>query len=132
MKKIDIETIYPQEEKDREGEKLKKLCDIYEGQKNLHADGIALINQFVTSRRVVKISPVKQKERLTMSYTKSPEQQRFLRQIERQAWKYAQSQFMSKVIRAKADLSLLADDMNDADQFIFGSKGEILFSESDE
>ena len=28
MKKIDIETIYPQAEKDREGEKLKMLCDI--------------------------------------------------------------------------------------------------------
>lgn len=28
MKKIDIETIYPQAEKDREGEKLKLLCDI--------------------------------------------------------------------------------------------------------
>ena len=30
MKKIDIETIYPQHEKDREGEKLKRLCDMQE------------------------------------------------------------------------------------------------------
>lgn len=31
MRRIDIETIYSQAEKDREGEKLKKLCDVHEG-----------------------------------------------------------------------------------------------------
>lgn len=31
IKKIDIESIYPQHEKDKEGEKLKKLCDMHEG-----------------------------------------------------------------------------------------------------
>ena len=30
MQRIDIETIYPQHEKDREGEKLKRLCDMQE------------------------------------------------------------------------------------------------------
>ena len=30
MKKINIEDIYPQAEKDREGEKLKQLCDMHE------------------------------------------------------------------------------------------------------
>lgn len=31
MKRVDIEQIYPQSEKDKEGEKLKRLCDMHEG-----------------------------------------------------------------------------------------------------
>ena len=55
MKKIDIETIYPQEEKDREGEKLKLLCDIAADQKNIYADGNDLINKFVKPRRKLNV-----------------------------------------------------------------------------
>ena len=55
MKKIDIETIYPQEEKDREGEKLKLLCDIAADQKNIYADGEMLINKFVKPRRKLNV-----------------------------------------------------------------------------
>ena len=55
MRKINIEDIYPQAEKDREGEKLKKLCDMHETQKNVTADGRALIDRFVKPRKLVKI-----------------------------------------------------------------------------
>ena len=34
MQKIDLETIYPQAEKDLEGERLKHLCEIQAGQKS--------------------------------------------------------------------------------------------------
>ena len=52
MKKVDLEAIYPQAEKDREGEKLRRLCDdIHAGQRARHADGLALIRQFVSPRR---------------------------------------------------------------------------------
>lgn len=50
MKKVDIETIYPQHEKDREGEKLKRLCAQQETQKSVHADGNMLIKNFVKTR----------------------------------------------------------------------------------
>ena len=57
MKRVDIEQIYPQSEKDKEGEKLKRLCDVHEGQKNLHADGRQLIDSFVLPRRLNKLDP---------------------------------------------------------------------------
>lgn len=83
MKKVDIEKIYPQEEKDREGEKLKKLCDMHEGQKSLHADGRELINTFVKPMKMVKHSAELFKQKLAMSHIKSPDQSRFLRRIDR-------------------------------------------------
>lgn len=68
IKKIDIESIYPQHEKDKEGEKLKKLCDMHEGQKNLHADGTSLINQFVKPKRVLTVN----KKVLASSHNMTP------------------------------------------------------------
>ena len=44
MKHIDIETIYPQEEKDKEGAKLKAMGDSQRRNITKHADGIRLIS----------------------------------------------------------------------------------------
>ena len=82
MKKIDIESIYPQAEKDREAERLERLCGMHEGQKNIHADGRRLIENFVTPRRLLALKHPS----IVISKQKSPEQNRFLKLIERQAW----------------------------------------------
>ena len=97
MKKIDIEDIYPQAEKDREGEKLKQLCDMHETQKNVTADGLALIERFVKPRRLVKIDARKVQAKIEQSHTKNQDQTRFLRKIERQAWKFAHTQYMNRI-----------------------------------
>ena len=88
MKKIDIETIYPQHEKDREGEKLKRLCDMQETQKAIFADGNMLIENFVKPRHEVNIDHVALGESINKSHVKNHEQRRFLRRIDRQAMKY--------------------------------------------
>ena len=89
MTQIDIETIYPQAEKDREGEKLKRLCAQHEGQKNVHADGRRLIDKFVKPRRLKKIGAQADDTKISFSHRQSPDQSRFMRSIEQQAWKFA-------------------------------------------
>ena len=44
MKHIDIETIYPQEEKDKEGAKLKAMGDSQRRSITKHTDDIRLIS----------------------------------------------------------------------------------------
>ena len=104
MKKIDIETIYPQHEKDREGEKLKRLCDMQETQKAIFADGNMLIENFVKPRHEVNIDHVALGESINKSHIKNHEQQRFLRRIDRQALKYNNNQYMQRVARAEANM----------------------------
>ena len=83
MKKIDLETIYPQAEKDAEGARLKHLCEIQQGQKSNHADGRKLINEFVKPRQEEEIDQNLADQKLRHSFNKSPEQSRFLDQIEK-------------------------------------------------
>ena len=113
MKRVDIEQIYPQSEKDKEGEKLKRLCDMHEGQKSLHADGIKLIKTFVKPRRLIKLDPSHFQSKIKMSYKKSPDQNRFLRRIERQAWKFNHMQYMGKIAKAEAEMRTQTDDQDD-------------------
>ena len=131
MTQIDIETIYPQAEKDREGEKLKRLCAQHEGQKNVHADGRRLIDKFVKPRRLKKIGAQADDTKISFSHRQSPDQSRFMRSIEQQAWKFAHTQYIGKIQKAEQELKskLNEDDINS--QFMFGSKGEILFSDDD-
>ena len=93
MKKIDIETIYPQHEKDREGEKLKRLCDMQENQKAIYADGNMLIDAFVKPRYEVNIDHEALGATISKSHQKNHEQQRFLRRIERAAHQYDKKQY---------------------------------------
>lgn len=73
MEKINIEEIYPQVEKDREGEKLKALCDIHEGQKLIYADGTSLIRQFIKPRKMVMVRRPSFKNKIKQSHTLSPD-----------------------------------------------------------
>ena len=50
MKKVDLEKIYPQAEKDREGDRLRRLCEIQEGQKLISCDGTHLLREFIKPR----------------------------------------------------------------------------------
>ena len=50
MKKVDLETIYPQAEKDKEGERLRRLCEIQEGQKTISCDGTHLLRELSSPR----------------------------------------------------------------------------------
>ena len=52
MKKVDLEKIYPQAEKDREGDRLRRLCEIQEGQKLISCDGMHLLREFVKPRHL--------------------------------------------------------------------------------
>ena len=113
MKRVDIEQIYPQSEKDKEGEKLKRLCDMHEGQKSLHADGRKLIDSFVKPRRLTKLDPSHFQNKIKMSYKRSPDQNRFLRRIERQAWKFNHAQYMGKIAKAEAEMRTQTDDKDD-------------------
>lgn len=83
MKKIDLETIYPQAEKDLEGVRLKHLCEIQAGQKSQHADGRTLITTFVKPRQEEEIDQNKALQNIRHSFNKSPEQSRFLDEIEK-------------------------------------------------
>ena len=113
MKRVDIEQIYPQSEKDKEGEKLKRLCDMHEGQKSLHADGRKLIDSFVKPRRLTKLDPSHFQNKIKMSYKRSPDANRFLRRIERQAWKFNHTQYMGKIAKAEAEMRTQTDDKDD-------------------
>lgn len=73
MKRIDIEAIYSQAEKEKEGEKLKQLCAMHETQRVLHADGTKLIAKFIKPLRMVKVRRPSYKQKITQSHTISPE-----------------------------------------------------------
>jgi len=132
MKRVDLETIYPQEEKDREAEKLKRLCDMQANRKSMHADGNKLISTFVKPHSVANENDRRGLDlKLTMSYKKSPEQMRFLRRLDRQAIKFNQTQYQHKLARNENDLRNTMAIATKDSRFLFGSKGEILFSDDD-
>ena len=93
MQHIDIETIYPQEEKDREAAKLKALGDYQRKNITKHADGIRLIGEFVEPQRQQRLDSPVRRDQIEDSYVKSPDQYRFLKKLDRRVDKYAKTQY---------------------------------------
>ena len=83
MKKVDLEKIYPQAEKDREGERLRRLCELQEGRKSIHADGTRLIQEIVKPRKLEEMDKEEAEKKIKHSLNRSPEGLFFLDLIER-------------------------------------------------
>ena len=128
MKKIDLETIYPQAEKDREGEKLRRLCDIHVSQRTRHADGLQLIDKFVSPRRLDKLDRPEFQAQVFQSHQKTPDSMKFLKALEIKVQGHADKQYQSKEFKGDyTGVSFGPNQMGD-ENFLFGQKGEILFS----
>ena len=83
MKKVDLETIYPQAEKDREGERLRRLCEIQEGQKTISCDGTHLLKAFIKPRMLKEMDLDEAEKKIQHSLKRSPEGLFFLDLIDR-------------------------------------------------
>ena len=92
MKKVDLEKIYPQAEKDREGDRLRRLCEIQEGQKLISCDGMHLLREFVKPRQLQEMDLDEAENKIKHSLKRSPEGHFFLNLIDRQASTFIEKQ----------------------------------------